>query len=297
MELMVLGLFSVLGLFVLIAIGSSFFVVQSQTAVVIERLGKFNSIATEGLNFKVPFIDSIVAKLDLKINQLDVEVETKTHDNVFVTTQISVQYQVLKDKVKDAHYKLSDAKAQIESYVFDVVRSEIPKLKLDDVFINKDSIAQAVKSILGDEMDDFGFQIIKTLITDIDPDEKVKQSMNEINSAQRHREAANEKAEAEKILLIKNAEAESESKRLQGEGLAKQRKEIAKGLKESIDDLLETGLDNEQVTTLLLINQHYDAITAVVKAGGTNTILLPYSANQVTSMREQITEALLSTKK
>jgi regulator of protease activity HflC (stomatin/prohibitin superfamily) len=270
------------------------FIVKSQSAAIVERLGKYQETAHEGLNFKIPFIDRVVVRRNLKIVQQDIEVETKTKDNVFVRTKVSVQYQIIRDKVNDSYYKLSDPIAQIESYIFDVVRSEIPKMTLDDVFINKDTVAMAVKESLEDSMDDFGFKIIKTLITDIDPDEKVKQSMNEINAAERLRDAAMSKAEAEKIGIVMQAEAHAESKRLQGLGMANQRKEIAAGLKASIEDLKQSGINNEEVLTILLITQHYDALEAMSRNANSNTIMVPYSSSNVTGMREQIQEAILT---
>jgi regulator of protease activity HflC (stomatin/prohibitin superfamily) len=270
------------------------FIVKSQSAAIVERLGKYQATAHEGLNFKIPFIDRVVVRRNLKIVQQDIEVETKTKDNVFVRTKVSVQYQIIRDKVNDSYYKLSDPIAQIESYIFDVVRSEIPKMTLDDVFINKDTVAMAVKESLEDSMDDFGFKIIKTLITDIDPDEKVKQSMNEINAAERLRDAAMSKAEAEKIGIVMQAEAHAESKRLQGLGMANQRKEIAAGLKASIEDLKQSGINNEEVLTILLITQHYDALEAMSRNANSNTIMVPYSSSNVTGMREQIQEAILT---
>jgi regulator of protease activity HflC (stomatin/prohibitin superfamily) len=285
----------VLMLFVILPVlFSCFFIVQSQTAAIIERLGKYHSTAHEGLNFKIPVIDRIVVRRNLKIMQQDIEVETKTHDNVFVKTKVSVQYQIIRDKVHDSYYRLTDPVAQIESYIFDVVRSEIPKLTLDEVFTSKDTVANAVNESLSESMDDFGFQIIKTLITDIDPDEKVKHSMNEINAAERLRVAASSKAEADKIAIVKEAEAQAESKRLQGQGMANQRKEIAAGLKQSIEDLKLTGINNDEVLTILLITQHYDAIEAVAKNSHSNTILVPYSSSNVSAMREQIQEAILT---
>ena len=272
----------------------SIYIVNSQTAAIIERLGKYHTTAHEGLNFKLPLIDRIIVRRSLRIAQQDIEVETKTKDNVFVKTKVSVQYQIIRDKVNDSYYRLSDPVAQIESYIFDVVRSEIPKLTLDDVFVSKDTVAMAVKESLEESMDDFGFKIIKTLITDIDPDEKVKQSMNEINAAERLRDAAMSKAEAEKIGIVMAAEAHAESKRLQGVGMANQRKEIAAGLKSSIEDLKQSGINNEEVLTILLITQHYDALEAMSKNAQTNTILVPYSSGNVTGMREQIQEAILT---
>jgi len=278
---------------ILMAIYDSFFIVNSQTAALIERLGKFHSSAHEGLNFKLPFIDRIVVKRNLKISQQDIEVETVTKDNVFVRTKVSVQFQIIRDKVHDSYYRLTDPIAQIESYIFDVVRSELPKLTLDEVFVNKDTVAGAVKESLEDSMDDFGFRIIKTLITDIDPDEKVKASMNEINAAQRLRDAAIAKAEAEKISIIGVAEAHAESKRLQGVGMANQRKEIAAGLKSSIEDLKLSGINNDEILTTLLITQHYDTLESMTKNSNSNTILVPYSSSSVGSMREQIQESIL----
>jgi regulator of protease activity HflC (stomatin/prohibitin superfamily) len=281
-------------IFLGIMVFDSIFIVQSQTAAIIERFGKFQIVAHEGLNFKFPFIDKIVVRRNLKIVQQDIEVETKTRDNVFVRTKVSVQYQIIREKVSDSYYRLSDPVAQIESYIFDVVRSEIPKLNLDDVFTSKDTVALAVKESLEESMDDFGFMIIKTLITDIDPDEKVKQSMNEINAAERLRDAAMSKAEAEKISIVMQAEAHAESKRLQGMGMANQRKEIAAGLKASIEDLKQSGINNEEVLTILLITQHYDALEAMSKNSKTNTIMVPYSSSNVTGMRDQISEAILA---
>ncbi len=284
----------VLLIFIAICLFDSLFIVNSQTAAIIERLGKYHATAHEGLNFKLPFIDRIVIRRNLKIVQQDIEVETKTRDNVFVRTKVSVQYQIIRDKVHDSYYRLSDPIAQIESYIFDVVRSEIPKLSLDDVFVSKDTVALAVKESLEESMDDFGFMIIKTLITDIDPDEKVKQSMNEINAAERLRDAAMAKAEAEKISIVMQAEAHAESKRLQGLGMANQRKEIASGLKLSIEDLKQSGINNEEVLTILLITQHYDALEAMSKNSHSNTIMVPYSSSNVTGMRDQIQEAILT---
>lgn len=282
---------------VIILLWDTFFIVQSQTAAIIERFGKYQGVAHEGLNWKIPFIDRIAIRRSLRIMQQDIEVETKTRDNVFVRTKVSVQYQIIRDKVSDSFYRLTDPVAQIESYIFDVVRSEIPKLSLDEVFESKDSVAHAIKESLEESMDDFGFQIIRSLITDIDPDEKVKNSMNEINAAERLREAALAKAEAEKIAIVKQAEAHAESKRLAGQGMANQRKEIALGLKTSIEDLKLTGIKNEEVLTILLITQHYDALEAMSKNAQSNTIMVPYSSSNVTGMRDQIQEAILASAK
>jgi len=193
-----------------------FFLVQQQTAALVQRFGKFTRIAEPGLNFKVPFMERVAGRVNLRVRQLDVDVETKTEDNVFVKVIVSVQYFVLKEKIYDAFYKLDDPERQIRSFVFDVVRARVPKIKLDDVFEKKDEIAIVVKQELAQVMDDFGYGIVKALVTDIDPDAKVKAAMNDINAAQRLRVAAAEKGEADKILQVKSAEAEAESKALSG---------------------------------------------------------------------------------
>ena len=206
-----------LGLIILI---SAFFIVKQQTAAIIERFGKFNSIRQSGLQLKIPLVDRISGKLSLKIQQLDVLVETKTLDDVFVRLKISVQYKVIKDKVYDAFYKLDYPHDQITSYVFDVVRAEVPKMKLDDVFVRKDDIALAVKAELNEAMSGYGFDIIKTLVTDIDPDAQVKEAMNRINASEREKIAAQFEGDAARILIVEKAKAEAESKRLQGQGIA-----------------------------------------------------------------------------
>ena len=272
----------------------TFFLVRQKTAAVIERLGKFNRVANAGLQFKIPIFDRIVFFQNMRIRQLDVEVETKTLDNVFVLTKVSVQFFVLPEKTKDSYYKLESPEVQIEAYIFDVVRSEIPKMNLDDVFANKDAVALAIKESLSGSMDEYGFSIAKSLVTDIQPDSQVKDSMNRINATERDKVAAANEAEAEKIKRVKSAEAEAESKRLQGVGLAQQRLEIARGIREAMETISQTGADQSEVMTLLLMTQHYDTVQDVTKNSNTNTLLLPYSANAVGNMAEQIREAMLT---
>jgi len=202
--------------FGLIILISAFFVVKQQTSAIIERFGKFQSIRHSGLQLKIPLVDRVAGKLSLKIQQLDVIIETKTLDDVFVRLKVSVQYKVIRDKVYDAFYKLDYPHDQITSYVFDVVRAEVPKMKLDDVFVRKDDIAIAVKSELNDAMMDYGYDIIKTLVTDIDPDAQVKEAMNRINASEREKTAAQYEGDAARILIVEKAKAEAESKRLQG---------------------------------------------------------------------------------
>ena len=221
--------------FGLIIFLTSFFTVKQQSAAIIERFGKFHSIRQSGLHLKIPLVDRIAGKLSLKIQQLDVIIETKTLDDVFVKLKVSVQYKVIKDKVYDSFYKLDYPHDQITSYVFDVVRAEVPKMKLDDVFVKKDDVAIAVKTELNEAMMTYGYDIIKTLVTDIDPDAQVKEAMNRINASEREKVAAQFEGDAQRILIVERAKAEAESKRLQGQGIADQRREIARGLEESVE--------------------------------------------------------------
>jgi len=261
----------------LVALGLSFFVVKQQTAAIIERFGKFNSIRHSGLQLKIPFIDKIAGKLSLKIQQLDVIIETKTLDDVFVKLKVSVQYKVVTESVYDAFYKLDYPHDQITSYVFDVVRAEVPKMKLDDVFVKKDDIALAVKAELNDAMMDYGFDIIRTLVTDIDPDPQVKIAMNRINAADREKTAAQYEGDAQRILIVEKAKAEAESKRLQGQGIADQRREIARGLEESVDVLNRVGINSQEASALIVVTQHYDTLQAIGQETNSNLILLPNS--------------------
>lgn len=255
----------------------TFFIVKQQTSGIVERLGRFNSVRNSGLQLKIPIIDSVVGRINLKVQQLDVLVETKTKDDVFVKLKVSVQYMVMKDNVYDAFYKLESPRAQITSYVFDVVRAEVPKMKLDEVFERKDDIAVAVKSELNEAMLDYGYDIIKTLVTDIDPDEQVKQAMNRINASEREKVAAEFEAEAERIKIVAKARAEAESKRLQGQGIADQRREIARGLEESVDVLNNVGINSQEASALIVVTQHYDTLQSIGEETDTNLILLPNS--------------------
>ncbi len=262
------------GLLILI---SAFFIVKQQTAVIIERFGRFQSIRHSGLQLKIPLVDRIAGRLSLKIQQLDVIIETKTLDDVFVRLKVSVQYKVIKDKVYDAFYKLDYPHDQITSYVFDVVRAEVPKMKLDDVFVKKDDIALAVKAELNDAMSDYGFDIIKTLVTDIDPDAQVKEAMNRINASEREKIAAQFEGDAARILIVEKAKAEAESKRLQGQGIADQRREIARGLEESVEVLNKVGINSQEASALIVVTQHYDTLHSIGESTNSNLILLPNS--------------------
>lgn len=267
-------IFGFIAIFILF---SSFFTVKQQTAVIIERFGKFLSIRQSGLQLKIPLIDRIAGRVNLKIQQLDVIIETKTKDNVFVKLKVSVQFMVVKETVYDAFYKLEYPHDQITSYVFDVVRAEVPKLKLDDVFERKDDIAIAVKRELNEAMTTYGYTIINTLVTDIDPDIQVKNAMNRINAADREKTVAEFEAEASRIRIVAKAQAEAESKKLQGQGIADQRREIARGLVESVDVLNKVGINSQEASALIVVTQHYDTLQAIGADTNSNLILLPNS--------------------
>ena len=261
----------------LLLIFFTFFIVKQQSAAVVERFGKFVSVRQSGLQLKIPIIDNVAGRLSLRIQQLDVVVETKTKDDVFVKLKVSVQFKVIKEKVYDAFYKLDNPADQITSFIFDVVRAEVPKLILGDVFLKKDDIAIAVKSELQDAMTEYGFQIIKTLVTDIDPDAQVKESMNRINASEREKVAAQFEGEAQKILIVEKAKAEAESKRLQGQGIADQRREIARGLEDSVKVLNGVDINSQEASALIVVTQHYDTLQSVGAEANSNLILMPNS--------------------
>jgi len=266
----------IIGLIILLLF-FSLFMVKQQTAAIIERFGKYQSIRHSGLQIKIPIIDRIIGRISLRVLQLDVTVETKTSDNVFVKLKVSVQYKVIKDKVYEAFYKLDFPQDQITSYVFDVVRAVVPKMKLDDVFEKKDEIANSVKGELNDAMTNYGYDIIRALVTDIDPDTEVKAAMNKINAAERKKVAAQYEGDAERIRIVEKAKAEAESKRLQGQGIADQRREIARGLEESVDVLNKVGINSQEASALIVVTQHYDTLQAVGENTNSNLILLPNS--------------------
>lgn len=278
----------------LILVPGTIFTVQQQTAVIVQRFGKFARIYRAGLNFKIPLVEQIAGRVNLRLQQLDVEIETKTKDNVFVRMTVSVQYLIREDKVFDAFYRLQDPHTQIRSFVFDVVRANVPKMPLDEVFENKEDIANAVRTELSEAMEGFGYDIRQTLITDIDPDAKVKQAMNEINTQERLRLAAAQKAEAEYILTVKAAEGEAESKRLQGVGIANQRKEIAQGLSSAVGDFQKEipSVSPQTVMDLLMVTQHFDMLKDIGAHAGSKVVLIPYSPNAVGDLTDQMRNAI-----
>ena len=270
-------IYSLLGFLAFILLFGIFFIVKQQSAAIIERFGRFIGVRHSGLQLKIPIVDRIAGRLSLRVQQLDVVVETKTKDDVFVKIKVSVQYKVIKDKVFDAFYKLDFPQDQITSYVFDVVRAEVPKMILDDVFEKKDDVAIAVKTELNDAMVNYGFDIIKTLVTDIDPDSQVKDSMNRINASEREKVAAQFEGDAQRILIVERAKAEAESKRLQGQGIADQRREIARGLEDSVKVLNGVNINSQEASALIVVTQHYDTLQSVGSASNSNLILMPNS--------------------
>lgn len=288
----ILPIFVLLGL---VLIMSGLFTVKQQTAVIIHRFGKFHSIRQAGLQFKIPFIDYIAGRISLKIQQLDVPVETKTKDDVFVSIKVSVQYMIKPESIYDAFYKLQNPYEQMSSYIFDVVRAEVPKMKLDDVFERKDDIAVAIKRELDEAMNEYGYFIVKALVTDIDPAAEVKQAMNHINAAERKKTAAEYEGEAEKIRIVAKARAEAESKRLQGQGIADQRREIARGLEESVGILNKVGINSQEASALIVITQHYDTLHAVGENANSTLILLPNAPSAATDMLSQMVASFMAT--
>ncbi len=273
---------------------SGLFVVKQQTSAVIERFGKYQSIRGAGLQLKIPIVDKVAGKLSLRIQQLDVIVETKTKDDVFVHLKISVQFVIRKDHVYDAFYKLQNPHEQITAFIFDVVRAEVPKMILDDVFVKKEEIAIAIQRDLKQAMLDYGYDIIKALVTDINPDENVKIAMNRINAAEREKIAAQHEGDAERILIVERAKAEAESKRLQGKGIADQRREIARGLEESVDVLNRAGINSQEASALIVITQHYDTLQSIGSGTKSNLILLPNNPNAASSMLNDMVTSLVA---
>lgn len=283
---------------ILLVLKGSLFMVKQKNAFIIERLGKFNKVSKAGLNFKIPILDSIAGRVNLRVRELPVEVETKTKDDVFVKIVVSVQFFVIDnlEGIKDSFYELNNPEQQIQSYVFDSIRSEVPLMELDDVFAEKEKIAFAIKNELSDTMRQFGFDFIKALVTDIDPDAKVKHSMNEINAAKRMKEAAKEEAGAEKIRVVAAAEADAESKRLAGEGIAKQRIAIANGLKESVEEVklaMEDHVTSQDVMNMLFMTQHYETVSKLAE-NNSSTIFMPYSPDNVGDLQMQIQSSLIA---
>jgi regulator of protease activity HflC (stomatin/prohibitin superfamily) len=281
---------------VLSIIFGSFFTVQTSQVAIVQRLGKFARVAGPGLNWKTPFIESVVYRMSMKVQQFDVQVETKTQDNVFVQIPVSIQYKVIPDAVESAFYKLTNPVKQIESMVYNVVLGHVPKMKLDDTFLNQADIANDLRDNLDGSMKEYGYSIVKVLISDIVPDQKVKAAMNDINAAQREREATVSRAETNKLLLVKQAEAEAESKRLQGEGIANQRKAIISGLKDSVEDFAKAvqGSTPQDVMQLVLMTQYFDTLKEIAANDHTNAILIPHTPNTLTDLFGQIRNALVT---
>ena len=295
MDIVALVLLAIVAVIVLSLVLGSFFTVNTAQVAVISRFGKFLRVADPGLNWKVPYFDSVAGLVSLRVNQITLTMETKTKDNVFVTIPISVQNRVRPEKVYDAYYKLSDPVAQIKSYVEQVILGHVPGMTLDEVFASQSSIAAAVKQELDADMATFGYEIVNVLVTDIVPDQKVKSAMNDINAAQREQVAANARGEAEKILVVKKAEAEAESKALQGQGIANQRKAIIEWLQVSIEQFQKVvdGASSKDVMQLVMVTQYFDTLKSIGENDKTNTLFLSHSPGAVKDVSDQIMEAMV----
>ncbi|HKV24248.1 MAG TPA: SPFH domain-containing protein [Candidatus Acidoferrum sp.] len=295
-EMFVAIVFVIIVFFVVSVALGSFFTVETAQVAIVQRLGKFARVAGPGLNWKTPYLESVVRRMSMKVQQFDVRVETKTQDNVFVQIPVSIQYKVIPDAVEAAYYKLTDPVKQIESMVYNVVLGHVPKMKLDDTFLNQAAIANDLRDSLDASMKEYGYSIVKVLISDIVPDDKVKAAMNDINAAQREREATVSRSETNKMLLVKQAEAEAESKRLQGEGIANQRKAIIMGLKESVEDFAKTlpGSSAQDVMQLVLLTQYFDTLKEIAANDRSNTILIPHTPNALGDLFSQIRNAIVT---
>ena len=282
---------------ILIFLATGFFIVKQQTIAIVERLGKFKKDYGAGFNFKIPIIDKVVGRVSLRIQQLDVIVETKTLDDVFVHLKISVQFQIQRDHVYNAFYKLQNPHEQITAFIFDTVRAEVPKMKLDGVFVKKEEIALAIQRELKEAMLDYGYDIVKALVTDIDPDENVKIAMNRINAAEREKTAAQHEGDAQRILIVERAKAEAESKRLQGKGIADQRREIARGLEESMVILNRAGINSQEASALIIVTQHYDTLQSIGSKSESNLILLPNNPNAASNMLTDVVTGMVAANK
>nr|WP_245806486.1 SPFH domain-containing protein [Francisella halioticida] len=289
----------VVAVIVIVLMACSISLVETQSVNIIERFGKFVRIQKAGLNFRIPFIERVAGKVSLRVQQLDIIAETKTRDNVFVHIKVSVQFLVEESRAVDAFYKLTNARDQMESYVFDVIRSSLPRMSLDESFENKDAIALDIKKELSEEMSTYGYTIIKSLVVDINPEENVKRSMNEINAAQRQLEATKAKAEAEKLIKIKEAEGQKESMKLLGEGIAEQRKAIARGLRVSLEDVKEGAGDDissEYISSLVMMYQYLDTLENMTKSSKSNVIFTPNSPKGFNNLTSEMISALSVTK-
>ena len=295
MDVFLLVLLAIAAVILLSLVLGSFFTVQTANVAIITRFGRFLRVAEAGLNWKMPYIDAVCGVMSLRVNQITLTMETKTKDNVFVTIPISVQNRVRPEKVYDAFYKLSDPVAQIKSYVEQVILGHVPGMTLDEVFATQSSIAAAVKSELDADMAAFGYEIVNVLVTDIVPDQKVKSAMNDINAAQREQVAATARGEAEKILVVKKAEAEAESKALQGQGIANQRKAIIEGLQVSVEQFQKAveGASSREVMQLVLVTKYFDTLKSIGENDKTNTLFLSHSPSAVQDVSQQLMESML----
>jgi len=269
--------------------------VRTQEVGVVEDFGQFKKLIDPGFHCILYPIQTVAGTLSLRIQQLDVYCETKTKDNVFVNVAVAVQFRVITEGAYDAYYRLSDPRGQIQSYVFDVVRSTVPRMELDEAFASKNEIADAALHQLESVMREYGYQILNTLVTDLSPDSRVKASMNEINASKRLKEAAAHKAEADKVQQVKSAEAEAEARYLSGLGVARQRKAIVEGLQSSVNEFSGevSGVSPKDVMDILMLTQYFDTLSAV----GANNMILEHEPASVSNLSNQVSRSLMRNRK
>jgi len=271
------------------------FTVRTAEAAVVERFGKFKHVANAGLNWKTPIIEKF-HRVDLMTQQLEGSIETKTRDNVFVTLPVKVQYRVIKtdEGIADSYYKLAQPTKQIEAYLYNILLGHIPDTDLDEVFITQPKIAERATAELSGEMKAYGYEIVKVLITDIIPDQGVKTAMNRINEEIRNKSANEAQGDAEKVLKVKQAEADAEVKRLQGQGVAMEREAIAEGWKQSIEKVRTgTTLDDTAATFLLLYTNWTDMLRAVGTTKNSTMVFMPSGPEGLQHFQQVMTNALL----
>jgi regulator of protease activity HflC (stomatin/prohibitin superfamily) len=268
----------VVGIIIISLLAGSFFTIEQQQVGVVERFGRFLRLAQPGLHIRIPIADKVISRMWLQVQQLELKIETKTKDNVFVIIEVAIQYKVDAKHVQEAWYLLDDPQAQMEAFTSDVVRSKLPAMDLDTAYADVEEMALSIEKTLRSRMDEYGYRVVKALVINIDPAHEVKEAMNKINASRRNQEAAIAQGEADKTLMIKRAEAEAESKRLQGEGTAAQRRAIMDGLRESVAELSkDTGVTAEEAMQLVSLNGYTDMLRDVAAASKTNTLLLPHS--------------------
>jgi regulator of protease activity HflC (stomatin/prohibitin superfamily) len=295
MELLI-GILAGIVIVILVLLVSGFYTVGQQNYAIVERFGRFHRITAPGLNWRIPLVDQIVARVSVRVRELIVQINTKTKDNVFVDLELAVQYQVGKrEDVWAAYYTLTDHEQQMESFIYDTVRAKVPTMELDNVFENKDDIADDVKATLAEQMQAYGYTIVQSLVNDVRPAANVATAMNEIVAQERLRRAAEHRAQAEYIQVVKAAEADAESRRLSGEGIAAQRRAIVQGYQESVAGLQQaTGVDAREIMAVVLMTQYFDALRDMAANNRSSVIFSNHAPGEIPNVQQQFMDALIA---